>query len=80
MNDLRADLGIVNLFQGIKKRRSPKKIDGIEQTSDSITSDIEDDDQKVMLQIENQEYDFWQRRSKNARQWALLINTSNLYY
>ena len=44
MNDLRADLGIVNLFQGIKKRRSPKKIDGIEQTSDSITSDIEDDD------------------------------------
>ena len=79
MNDLRADLGIVNSFQGIKKRRAPKKIDGIGQASDSNISDNEDD-QKVVFQIESQEYDFWQRRSKDARQWALLINTSNLYY
>ena len=79
MNNLRADLGIVNSFQGIKKRRAPKKIDGIGQTSSSIISDAEED-QKAVFQIESQEYDFWQRRSKNARQWALVINTSNLYY
>ena len=43
MNDLRADLGIVNEFQGIKKRRAPKKIDGIGSASDSVISDNEDD-------------------------------------
>ena len=43
MNNLRADLGIVNSFQGIKKSRASKNIDGIGQKSDSIISDAEED-------------------------------------
>ena len=36
--------------------------------------------QKKLLQIESQEYEFWQRRSKDARTYVIMITISNIYY
>ena len=64
MNNLRVELGIQNSFDS-----KVKNIDNCSSERDN-----------KYQQIEEQEYDFWQRRSKDARQWALLINTTNVFY
>ena len=72
MNSLRMDLGITNSFA-----QAPK-LDEL-GLSDETSIDHEYD-QKKLLQIESQEYEFWQRRSKDARTYAIMISISNMYF
>ena len=47
---------------------------------DSLQLDQDSLVETKRISVKNQEYEFWQRRARNARWWVICISSSNMFY
>ena len=69
MKKLRKDIGIKDSFDQIEANSSQNQ-----QSSEK------NDESLKQMNSHIQEYEFWQRRAGDSRQWAILIQCTNLFF